>query len=101
MNYSFVLREEASKEFAEAYVWYEEQRDGLGITFELAVYDKINLICQNPLHYKISYKKYHQAVVERFPFVVVYTINEKLKQIVVFAIFHTSRNPQKQFRRKN
>jgi hypothetical protein len=56
MIYSFVLREEASIEFAEAYVWYEQQRERLAIAFELAVYNNLDLTCRNPLHYKISCK---------------------------------------------
>jgi toxin ParE1/3/4 len=101
MIYSYDLREEASAEFINAYVWYEGQREGLGDLFEIAVYNKLDKICRNPLHYKVTYKKYHEALVEKFPFLIVYTIDEKAKEILVFAIFHTSRNPKKKFRKIN
>jgi plasmid stabilization system protein ParE len=98
MNYSLELRHEASKEFTDAYLWYEEQQVNLGELFRIAVDNKLNQIRNNPYHYKSSYKKYHEALTDTFPFLIVYTIKEKEKQILVFAIFHTSRNPKKKYR---
>lgn len=100
MSYSFELRQEATVEFSDAYVWYQEQREGLGDLFERAIYAKLNLICQHPLHYKKSYKNYHEALVAKFPFLIVYTIDEVKRQIIIFAIFHTSRNPKTKFKKK-
>jgi hypothetical protein len=33
MPYSFIIREEALSELIESFLWYEEQRDGLGKAF--------------------------------------------------------------------
>lgn len=98
MSYSYSFREEATKEFADAYIWYEEQKEGLGKTFKSAILAKLNLVCNNPLHYVRSYKNFHQALVTKFPFLIVYTIDEKNKHITIIAIFHTSRNPKKKFK---
>ena len=99
MNYSFTLKQEASKEFADAFVWYEEQQEGLGESLIIAIESKLRKICNNPFHYKISYKQFHEALTDRFPFLIVYFIDEKNNLIVVTAIFHTSRNPKKKFKR--
>jgi len=99
MDYSFILRSEAVKEFADAYIWYEEQQEGLGDLFETKLQNKLNRICHYPFHYKTIHKNFHQALIDTFPFLIVYTIDEDLKQIVVIAIFHTSRNPKKKFRK--
>jgi plasmid stabilization system protein ParE len=99
MNYSFRLEQEASKEFVEAFVWYGEQQDGLDKLFKLAFDTKLALILKNPYHYKASYKKYHEAFTDKFPFSIVYTIDDKNKEITVIAIFHTSRNLKKKFRK--
>jgi plasmid stabilization system protein ParE len=99
MNYSFELRQEATKEFSDAFVWYEEQQAGLGKLFETKVLDKLNQICNNPFHYKVLYKKYHQALIETFPFLIIYTVSETDRLIIVMAIFHTSRNPKKKLRK--
>ena len=99
MNYSLKLREEAAAEFNDAYVWYEEQQENLGEQFRVTIQNKLKLIRKDPHHYKTAYKKFHQALTDKFPFLIIYTINEKNKQILVTAIFHTSRNPKNKFKR--
>jgi len=50
----------------------------------------------NPETYKLEFDVYRQAVVKKFPFVIIYTkIDSK---ILISAIFHTSKNPNKKFR---
>jgi len=100
MVYPFIFREEALKEFTEAFVWYEQQRDGLGQSFRINVFNKLEKICKEPFHYKRSQDPFHEALVDKFPFLIIYTIDEELPVIMVFAIFHTSRNPKKKFKRK-
>ena len=99
MIYSYKVRDEAVEQLVEAVIWYEKQKEGLGIFFKTKFYDKLDLICNYPLHYKASYKEYHEALTEKFPFLIVYSIDEKIKHITVIAIFHTSRNPKKKFKR--
>jgi len=98
MSYSYSFREEATREFAEAYIWYEEQKEGLGKTFKASILAKLNQVVNNPLHYAKSYKNFHQALANKFSFLIVYTIDEKDKHVTVIAIFHTSRNPKKKIR---
>ncbi len=99
MSYNLKIREEAAKEFSNALLWYEEQQVGLGEMFETAIRRKLNQISRNPYHYKAGYNQFHQALAEKFPFLIVYLINDDLNQITVMAIFHTSRNPNKKFRK--
>ncbi len=99
MAYSFIINDEAIKELTEAFLWYEDQRSGLGKEFRTEVNIKLDKVCNNPFHYKIPGKKFHEAVVERFPFLIVYFVDEKNKLVIVTAIFHTSRNPKGKFKR--
>ncbi|MEZ2337125.1 type II toxin-antitoxin system RelE/ParE family toxin [Mucilaginibacter sp. RCC_168] len=99
MSYDLKIRQEASQEFANAFVWYEEQQQDLGAIFETSVKRKLNQICKNPYHYKAEYNQFHQALTEKSPFLIVYTIDENLKQVLIIAIFHISRNPNKKFRK--
>lgn len=100
MAYSFVLRDIALEEFSEAFIWYEQQQNGLGKIFRRKIFDKLKKVCNNPLHYKKTHKQFHEALVDKFPFLIVYSIDEEAHLIIVFAIFHTSRNPRKKFNRK-
>jgi len=77
----------------EAYDWYEIQLIGLGESFldELEVgYGKI---LANPFYYSFIENGYRRLRINRFPYIVIYEILDKT--IVVYAIFHTSRNPEK------
>lgn len=97
--YNLKIREEAVREFSNAFAWYNEQQYGLGEIFANAIKRKLNQISKNPFHYKAEYNQFHQALTEKFPFLIVYTIDDDLKLITVMAIFHTSRNPVKKFRK--
>ena len=99
MTYSFNLRQEASEEYVNAFDWYREQEPKLGDKFQKAVSNKLNLICTNPYHYKASYKNFREALIHKFPFLIIYAIDEDIKSITVIAIFHTRRNPKKKLRK--
>ncbi len=79
-----------------AYEWYEEQSKGLGEAFlsELdRCYKKLEV---QPTFYSKLKKNYRQMRLKRFPYVVVYEIMKT--RVVVFAVFHASRNPKSKFK---
>ena len=76
-----------------AYDWYEEQKQGLGEAF-LTELDTCYLKLEShPNHYGKIKKNFRQVSLKRFPFVVVYEMIKK--DVVVFAVFHTKRNPKR------
>ena len=94
MNYTVDLLFKARQEIFEGWKWYEEQQDGLGYRFEDEVFRKIALIQANPLHYPLK-KKTHEVITDKFPYLIVYRINESQKLIMIVSVFHTSRHPKK------
>ena len=94
MPYSYQLSEEAEEDVYEGYLWYEEQREGLGEEF-LDTLDKVKQsILSNPKTYPVRYRKrVHMYVVQRFPYIVLYVV--KAKEIKVLAVFNTNKNPKK------
>jgi toxin ParE1/3/4 len=76
----------------QAYKWYEKQHAGLGeaMLTELNIY--FNKIEQNPDAFKKVKDNFRQIALKRFPFVVVYEVIQN--DIIVFAVFHTKRNPK-------
>jgi plasmid stabilization system protein ParE len=98
MKYSLEIQFEAEQEIEEAYGWYEEQYTGLGELFlkELdACFKKLEI---TPEIYSKVVSNFRQANLRKFPFVVVYEIIKT--KIIVFAVFHTSRNPKRKIRKK-
>lgn len=100
MSFTFRLSTKAFVEYYDAYEWYEEQLSGLGVRFEKAIENQINLIISKPLHYPEKRKGYRESVVKDFPYLIVYRINNRDQIIHILSIFHTSRHPIKKLWRK-
>jgi plasmid stabilization system protein ParE len=86
------LLPEARAEFDDGADWYEDRRAGLGTEFLAEVRAVIRRISANPRMHTIVYKDVRKAVVRRFPYVVLYRVEPT--EILVVAVFHTSRDPQ-------
>ncbi|RKR85395.1 ParE-like toxin of type II ParDE toxin-antitoxin system [Mucilaginibacter gracilis] len=98
--YQLIFHSETQKDLQESYDWYEEQGENLGEQLLYQIEEGLEKVKNNPFHYQIITKKLRQALIEVFPFVICYEIDEKRELIYVSAIFHTSRNPKQKLRRK-
>ena len=67
MAAELILAPEAEADIAEAYAWYENQRDGRGEEFLRCVDACIQSICRSPLAHAIIHQSYRRGVVRRFP----------------------------------
>lgn len=94
MPYSCNLSQEAEDDILEAYIWYEEQKSGLGEEFLKSLDTAMGAILLNPGSYRVRYKKKVRAfLVDRFPYLILY-VTEK-KNVTVISVFNTSRDPEK------
>ena len=93
MSHEVRLRPEAEQDLADASVWYEKQRQGLGHDFLDEVLTMLSNIAETPLAYPDIYRNTRRAVIHRFPFSVHYRVENST--IVVIAIMHGSRNPRR------
>jgi plasmid stabilization system protein ParE len=85
------LLPEARAEFDDGADWYEARRAGLGTEFVAEVRAAIKRTSANPLMHATVYKDIRKAVVRRFPYVILYRADPT--EILVVAVFHTSRDP--------
>jgi len=88
--YKLEVKQAARRMIQDAYDWYEQQQPGLGEAFLSAVDNSFSKIVFHPEYFSIVNKGYRQIRLMRFPFVVVYEIIGS--NVVIFAVFHTSRN---------
>lgn len=93
MSYRIKFRPEAEKDLEKSAKWYEEQRENLGFDFLDEVDKKCHIIQQDPLIYEEAYKNLRRVVVNRFPFNIFYFVEGK--SIIIVAVIHGSRHPQK------
>ena len=84
----------AKEDIREAAIWYNKQQKGLGTRFINEVRENVHFVRQNTKASNIRYKNVRTTVLNVFPFMIHYTIDEKNKTIIVSAVLHTSRNPE-------
>jgi plasmid stabilization system protein ParE len=93
MAADFIITAEAHQDITEAYDWYEDRRPGLGEDFLGAVDACFQRIRRRPELVPIAYETYRRAIIRRFPYTVIYEATAET--IVVYSVFHSSRDPEK------
>jgi len=96
MKYEVVIKEEAYYDLQDAYDYYEEQQNGLGERFLKNIQQRLSYLAKYPLHFNKIEKEFRQVLVDKFPYLIIYEIQER--QVIVYAFFHGSQNPEKKFK---
>lgn len=91
MNH-FSYHELAQKELIETRDYYDELVYGLGELFVLEIERCLNIIKINPLAYPTFKFNIRKAVILKFPFSILYRIEEN--NIFILAIMHQKRKPK-------
>lgn len=85
------LTSSARADVGAAFAWYEVEQAGLGEAFRRSLEAVLSTLIRRPAAYPKITPRFHRAVMRRYPYIVIYDFDEK--QVVVHAVFHTSRNP--------
>ncbi len=88
-----ILHPEAKADIFSAARWYETRRKGLGRQFSSEVRAKIHFIRAFLKGSAIRYGIVRTTLLESFPFLIHYFIDESTKTVVIAAVLHTSRDP--------
>lgn len=95
--YQLIIKPSAIDMAKEAYQWYDEQQVGLGDLFLNELHNCYDKIETWPASYAKIKKEFRQIILQTFPYVIVFEIINNT--VVVYAVFHTSRNPRKKFKK--
>jgi toxin ParE1/3/4 len=101
MNWRVELRPRVETDVAEAAAWYEARQPGLGAEFVeeiIRVWDKL---VENPLLgcRRHPTKNIHWRYPDRFPYRVIYEVNESARSVIVAAVLHAARHDREWQRR--
>ena len=86
------LTAEAEQDADEAIRWYDQKSSSLGDEFLKYVNKCIESIERYPEMYPRVHRKMRRALLERFPYQVLYEIDPN--EVVVYAIYHCARDPE-------
>lgn len=99
MNYNYILHEYAQHDYEESLKWYLEKSSGAAEKFVAEIDAALQLICNNPGRWRNKYKNFHEISLKKYPFTIIYTIEEKKLLVVVSSIYHHKRNPKAKYRK--
>lgn len=99
MSYTYWVHEKIQKDLNEGFAWYEDKIKGLGYEFLNSIENKISEIIKHPHTFgSKGNPRYREALVNKFPYIIVYKVYEKKKEIFISSIHHTKKSPRKKYR---
>ena len=99
MRHTYRFHVKVQLDFEEAYEWYEDKKAGLGNEFLDAVETKIAEIIANPTYFgSKGNAKYREALIDRFPFIIIYMLYSKRKEILICAVHNAKKSSKRKYR---
>ena len=94
MNWGIAFRPEVEQDVAEAAAWYESRQAGLGLEFIVEVIRVWDILAENPFlnSRRHPVKNIRWRYPERFPYRVVYEVDETGQTVIVAAVLHAARH---------
>ncbi len=99
MSYNYILHEHAQKDYEQSLKWYMERSVAATKKFVVAINTALQLICDNSTRWRNKYKNFHEISLEKYPFTIIYTIEEDKAIVVVPSIYHHKRKPKGKYRK--
>ena len=92
-KFQVVILEKAFQEIENARDYYENNQINLGTSFTKEVFSILEILETNPLLFPVKFKNIREAVINKFPFIVIFEVLPN-DEIIVLSIFHFRRNPE-------
>ena len=86
MSYKYIYDPVALKEYKEAVSWYLERSEEAAEGLVKEVKERLAVICSDPFRYRNAYKKYWETSLKKYPYSIVYLIDEDKKVIIVSSV---------------
>lgn len=100
MSFTYYIHPLVKQDYVEGYIWYEDKQNGLGKRFLQAIREKVEEIILHPEVFGSHGNKLcREAKVDHFPYLIVFKLNKRKREIYIVSVHHTSKNPRKKFRR--
>ena len=94
MAYNIVLKKRALENLWEAMDYYEKQSSGLEKRLMNEFFNRLNDLREHPERYGPIYKHFRRIPLKKFPYKIVFAIDEPRKRVVVLVLWHERRNTE-------
>ena len=96
--YTVTFRQRALKEYADSAAWYKQHSLQAAKDFVTIIQAALHSIAESPYTHRNSYKRFYEMKTKKFPFSIVYFVDEEKQSVVITTLFHHKRNPLKKYR---
>ncbi len=100
MSYKYIYEPVALSDYKEAISWYQQRSETAAENFIRSVKEIIEAIRAEPDRYRNTYKNFRETSLKKYPYSIVYFIDENSMTVVITSIYHHKRNPKKKYRKR-
>jgi len=93
MEYTIDISEAAEDDIRNAFLWYEDKKDGLGVDFQIHMEQAVKSIKDSPLKTQIRYENIRVFFLKKFPYGIHFKVSDK--SILIVGVFASKDNPEK------
>ncbi len=94
-NFSVIKHAEVNNDLQTIIDYYNEQKYKLGNEFYACALKQMKCLKNDFLLYEIKYQNVRCVSIERFPYLIHYTVNENEKVVYINAVIGMSQDPNK------
>ena len=95
-KYRIKIEDAAQLDLADSFDWYTRISPLIAENFLEEVENTIKYIVNNPLIFQVVYKDFRQVPVYKYPFILVYKIQDQL--IKIYRVFPTKTDPNSKYK---
>ncbi len=94
MNYNIVIEPRALFDIQDAIDYYDSKKIRLGEYFLETINEHIEILEKNPI-FQFRYKDYQALPIKKFPFLILFYVDEKSKTVYIMSVFNTNQDTKK------
>ena len=98
MKYILDIKTSAKEGVFEAFDYYEDRQEGLGVRFLDYWEAHIDIIKQDPLLFQKKYKDFRQLLIKPYPYHIIYEVEGNI--ITVYKVIFAGRSSHKRYNKK-
>jgi len=93
MKFEINIDKKAKSDIDKGFDYYNEQQKGLGKKFMSDVSAALTTLEKNPF-FQVRYDDYRCLPLKKFPYMIHYIVDESVLRVIIYAVTHTSQNPE-------
>lgn len=95
MSYAVRISAKAIPDVQKAYNWYGQEAPGMEDNFLTELQSVVDRIAARPHRFSpVPGRDARYALLKRFPYKIIYQVNEAMQRIEIVAVVHKSRHPR-------